>query len=292
MIMPTKRDYYEILGVEKTALASEIKSAYRKMALEFHPDRNKAADAEEKFKEINEAYEVLSNAEKRQAYDQFGHTAFDPRAGGFGGFGQAGQTGRAGPFTYTYTNTGGNPFGGFGVDFSDPFEIFEQFFGGGGSPFGGRVRKTHYSLTIEFLEAAKGTEKTLIHQGREYAVKIPAGANDGTRIQFHDFVVSLNVKADERFKRDGYDVFVDEVIPLTVAVLGGQITVPTIEDEVTLKVRPGTQPNSMIRLRGKGIQHVRGSGRGDEYIRLVVEIPKDLTRDQRKIFKRLDEVLK
>ena len=132
--MSTQRDYYEILGVEKSVSQADLKKAYRKKALEYHPDRNKAADAEEKFKEINEAYEVLSDEKKRQMYDQYGHAAFDPRAGGFG---QGTGGFQNGPFTYTYSNMGGgDPFGG-GYDFSDPFSIFEQFFGGGGFSGGG-----------------------------------------------------------------------------------------------------------------------------------------------------------
>ena len=147
--MSTKRDYYDILGVTKSASASDLKSAYRKLALQWHPDRNKSPEAESKFKEINEAYQVLSDAKKKASYDQFGHSAFDPSAGGPGGFG-----GRQGPFQYTYS-TSGNPFGNMDFGgFGDPFEIFEQFFGGGGSgnPFGRQApRKPHYSLKIPFM---------------------------------------------------------------------------------------------------------------------------------------------
>jgi molecular chaperone DnaJ len=291
--MSTKRDYYEILGVSKSASKDEIKKAYRKMALEYHPDRNKAADAGEKFKEVTEAYEVLSNENKRQTYDQFGHAAFDPRAGGFGGYGQAGQTGRAGPFTYTYYSTGGgaNPFGNFGgVDFGDPFEIFEQFFGGA-SPFGrARPQKPHYSLNITFMEAVKGTERTIIHQGMEHTVKVPPGASDGTRIRYNEFDVSINVAADTAFKRDGDDLFVDVEIPFALAAMGGDIEVPTIDKPVKLRVRSGTQPNSMIRLRGRGAPRLRGGGAGDQYIRLVVSVPKDLNREQKRILREFDQV--
>lgn len=277
--MPTKRDYYEILGVAKTASATELKSAYRKKALEFHPDRNKAADAEEKFKEVNEAYEVLSDPKKKQLYDQFGHAAFDPRSG-FGGYGQAGQQG---PFTYTYRSSG-NPFGGagFDVDFGDPFEIFEAFFGGA-SPFGRAARKPHYTLRIEFMEAVKGTERTIVHQGKEHTIKVPAGASEGTRIQFNDFDVSVDVKPHEVFKRDGYDIFVEQEIPFTMASLGGMVEVATVDKPVKLKVRAGTQPNTMIRLRGKGVPHLRGGGSGDQYVRLVVKIPEKLNREQKRL---------
>ena len=184
--MTTKRDFYEVLGVAKTASAAELKKAYRQLALKYHPDRNKAADAAEKFKEISEAYEVLGNQEKKKTYDQYGHAAFDPSQG-FGGFkGGGSQTYRQGPFTYTYT-TGGAPggdanFGGF----SDPFEIFESFFGGNRGGFR-QTRIPRYGLTIEFMEAVKGCQRTLVHQGKEYKIKIPAGADDGTRIRFNEF---------------------------------------------------------------------------------------------------------
>lgn len=288
--MATKRDYYEILGVDKNASQAELKSAYRKMALKYHPDKNKATDAEEKFKEVNEAYEVLSDTEKRKAYDQFGHAAFDPRSGGFGGYGQAGSgTGTRGPFTYTYTSRGA-PFE-VDFDFSDPFDIFDQFFGGA-SPFGRRrPQKPHYSLKVDFMEAVEGTEKTIIHQGKEYKVKIPAGADDGTRIQFNDFVVSVNVGAHDTFKRDRYDVFVDAEIPLTTAALGGSIEVPTIEGEVKLKVRPGTQPNTMIRLKEKGIPHLRSKRKGDQYVRLKVQVPESLSKKQKDLLKEFEKTL-
>src|SRR3989344_7890134 len=153
--MATNRNYYDVLGVSKGASAEELKQAYRKLALQYHPDRNRTKEAEEKFKEINQAYEVLSDAQKRQMYDQVGHAAFDPSAGsGQGGPFGGGNTYRYGPFTYTYSsNQGGGAqefdFGGF----SDPFEIFEQFFGGA-SPFG--RRKPVYELAIDFMEAIQG----------------------------------------------------------------------------------------------------------------------------------------
>ena len=151
--MTTKRDFYEVLGVNKTASDAEIKKAYRQQALKYHPDRNKSADATEKFKEISEAYEVLSDQKKRETYDQFGHSAFDP-AQGFGAGGPFGgsQTYRQGPFTYTYTTSGAGPGGGFGGfdfgGFSDPFEIFESFFGGGRSPFRQARQLPRYGLRI------------------------------------------------------------------------------------------------------------------------------------------------
>ena len=285
--MATKRDFYEVLGVNKTASAAELKSAYRKLALQFHPDRNKASDAAEKFKEISEAYEVLANPEKRQTYDQFGHSAFSAQGGPASGWDPF-SSHRAGPFTYTYTtggNQGGFDFGGF----SDPFEIFESFFGGGRSPFRQARQIPRYGLTIEFMEAAKGCERTIIHQGKEYKIKIPAGADDGTRIRFNDFYVTIEVKADALFKRDGNDVFIDEPISFPQAVLGAVVPVPTLDGELKLKVQPGTQSGTLIRLRGQGIPRLQSRGRGDQYVRLIINIPSHLSRRQRQLLEEFEE---
>jgi len=300
--MQPKRDYYDVLGVSRNASPEELKRAYRKQALEWHPDRNKSPEAEKRFKEINEAYEVLSDPEKRAAYDQFGHAAFEP-GGGFGGQGPfAGAEGfpggftrtyRQGPFTYTYTTYGGQPGEGFegfgGFDFSDPFEIFEQFFGTT-SPFGRRQRIPRYGLTLDFLEAAKGCEKEVVVEGKRRKIKIPAGVDEGSRIKFEDFYVTINVKPHPIFKRDGNDVFVDVQIPLTLAILGGIIEIPTIDGDLNLRIRPGTQPGTMIRLRGRGIKYLRGSGRGDQYVRLQIRIPEKLTREQREALKVLEGI--
>lgn len=285
--MATQRDYYDILGVSKQASAEEIKKAYRRLALAYHPDRNKAPDAEAKFKEVNQAYEVLSDSKKRQTYDQFGHAAFEGGAapGGFGGFGGF-QTGRTGPFTYTYTNygnPGSQPFGDF--DFSDPFEIFESFFGGG---FRRAQAKPRYSLEVDFMEAAHGTKRTLVHQGKSHTINIPAGADDGTRIRYQDFDVTINVRPHPDFKRDGADVYLDYDIPFTTAALGATIEVPTIDKTVKVKVRPGTQPGTMIRLQGQGVARLRGSGRGDQYVRLLVTIPKSLNTRQKQLLKEFE----
>ena len=160
-----ERDYYQILGLQKGASEAEIKKSYRKLALEYHPDRNKSKEAHEKFKEINKAYEVLSDPQKKQTYDQYGHAAFEQGAGQgpFGGpFG--GGSGQYGPFTYTYSSSGGN--GGFDYGgFSDPFDIFEQFFGGG-NPFGRAQRRPTYSLTIDFMDAVKGATKKISMNGK------------------------------------------------------------------------------------------------------------------------------
>jgi DnaJ-class molecular chaperone len=298
--MSATRDYYDILGVPKKASKDEIRKAYRKQALEWHPDRNKSSEAEKKFKEINEAYEVLSDAEKKAAYDQFGHAAFTP-GGGFAGRGPfAGggapgggytRTYRQGPFTYTYTTYGGGSAGSpfEGVDFSDPFEIFEQFFGGG-SPFRSRAAQVpRYGLSLSFDEAVHGCEKEVSLDGKKRKIKIPAGVTDGSRIRFGDFYVSIDVKPDRVFKREGDDLIVNVSLPLTLAILGGVIKVPTIVGELKLRIRPGTQPGTMVRLRGKGVPHLRRGGRGDQYVRLQIQIPEKLSRKQKELIKEFEE---
>ena len=277
--MSTKRDYYDILGVDKKASQAEIKKAYRALALKYHPDKNKEKEATERFKEVTAAYEVLSDSKKRQTYDQYGHAAFDQAAGFGGAGGPFGQTHKSGPFTYTYsTSGGGSPFGGF----SDPFEIFEAFFGSG-SPFRRGPQLIRYSFTLDFMEAVKGCEKTIIHKGKEKKIKLPAGVSDGTRIKFSDFYVSIDVKQDETFKRDGYDVLVDKRISFSLAALGGQVEVPTIKGNIKIKIRAGTQSGTLVRLRSKGIPHPNSSYKGDQYIRLIVQIPEKLTREQKRL---------
>jgi DnaJ-class molecular chaperone len=289
--MATKRDYYDVLGVSKTASAEELKKAYRKLALEWHPDRNKAADSETRFKEINEAYQVLSDVKKKQTYDQFGHAAFDPSAGAgaggpFGGYSR-------GPFTYTYGNGGQNPFGGdfdFG-GFSDPFEIFEQFFGGAGFGRQRRPTKPHYSLRIPFMTAVRGGEETVTIDGKKHTIKIPAGADTGTHLRFAEFDITFEVAPDSTFKRDGADIYIDHKIPFTMAILGGETEVPTLEGKLKIKIRPGTQPGTMVRLTGKGITKLNSfkkDDRGDFYARLIIEFPTKLSRKQRQILEEFE----
>lgn len=290
--MSTKRDYYEILGVDKKAAAKDIKSAYRKMALKYHPDKNKAANAEEKFKEINEAYQILSDSEKKKTYDQFGHAAFDP-ASGMGGNPFSGGS-RQGPSQWSYSTSRGaagqNPFGN--MDFNDPFEIFESFFGGGFSQRGGGFKpRQRYSLTIDFMDAVNGVEKEVEINGKKHTIKIPAGASDGTRIRFNDFDISFNVKAHQRFRRDNYDVFVDQKISFTMAALGGKTEVETLNGQLKLKIRPGTQSHTLVRLRGEGIKHLRGRGRGDLYVRLIVEVPQKLSKAEKKLVEELNHLM-
>lgn len=281
-----KKDFYEVLGVSKTASKDEIKSAYRKAALKFHPDRNKEAGAEEKFKEINEAYEVLSNQEKKSAYDQYGHAAFDPNSGPFGGHTYTQQNG---PFNFTYTQSGGN-VGGADFDFggfSNPFDIFEQFFGGGAFRQSQQHRLETYKISITFLEAAKGIEKEVNIGGQKRTIKIPAGVDDGQQIRFKEFILYIDVLPDNVFKREGNNVFISVNLSFVQATLGDVIEVPTLDGELKVRVKSGTQPNTLIRLRNKGIKDINGYGQGDFYIRLLVQVPTHLTNKQKELLKEL-----
>lgn len=284
-------DYYEVLGVTKSASADDVKKAYRKLALQYHPDRNKTKEGEAKFKEVTKAYEVLSDAQKRQTYDQFGAAAFEQGAGQ-GPFGQGGpfggaRSGQYGPFNYTYTTSGdgaGFDFGGF----SDPFEIFEQFFGGV-SPFGSaRARRPVYSLTIDFMEAVKGVTKKVTIDGKQQTIKIPAGVNDGSRIRFGDYDVVVDVAPHPNLSREGADIVSEQEISFSKAAMGTEIDIITVQGNVKLKIPSGTQPNTVFRLRGKGVPHVRGEGYGDHYVRLKVTIPKHLTHRQKELLEELD----
>ena len=295
--MPTKRDYYEILGVSKNASAEELKKSYRKLALEWHPDRNKSPQANEKFKEINEAYAVLSDTEKRSAYDQFGHSAFQPGMGGGrpgqGPFGGGFQ--QQGPFNYYYSSGDGGQ-SPFGTDFIDPFEIFEQFFGGGFSPRASRQRREVYEMTIDFMDSVRGVTKE-IHLPRGQAgegsvrktIKIPAGVDTGSRIRFDDFDVVLEVRADGEFKREGNDLSINQEITFAQAALGTVVDIPTIDGTLKLRIQPGTQPGTLVRLRGKGVPNIRGGGRGDQYVRIQVHVPTRLSRKQKELLEELQK---
>ena len=285
--MATTRDFYDILGVSKTASAAEIKSAYRKLALKWHPDRNKEKDATEKFKDINEAYEVLSSPEKKSKYDQFGHAAF----GGGTGYNPFGQQSSGNPFS-SYYSTGGNInfedlFGGRG-GFSDPFDIFSSFFGGAGA--GRRQAKPRYTLKLDFMEAVNGTEKTIVHQGKQYTVKVPAGIDEGNRIRYDAFDVSFEIKNSPTFKREGSDVIVNHEIPFTLAILGGETKVQTLTGDLKIRVGAGTQPETVLRLSGKGIKHLQSSRHGDFYIRFVIKFPTRLSGKQKELLKKFEDL--
>ncbi len=363
-----KRDYYEVLGVDKSVGDDELKKAYRKAAKKYHPDLHPGdAEAEKSFKEVNEAYEVLSDKQKRARYDQFGHAGVDPNFGAGGG-GYGGYSG------------GGFDFG----DLGDLGDLFGSFFGGG---FSGRGRNnpnaprrgsdTAASITISFMEAAKGCKKTVkatriatceecggsgaekgttaktcgqcngsgqvigtqrtpfgvmqtqqvcpnckgsgkiiekpckacSGKGRrrvtvEKVIDIPAGIDDNQRITLRgggdagvnggpagDLYITVSVRPHPIFMREGYDIFCEIPITFTQAALGGEIIVPTLDGKVKFNIHEGTQPGDEFKLKGKGVKRLNYSGNGDQYVKVVVEVPKDLSKAQKEKLKEFDKAM-
>ena len=361
----TKRDYYEILGISRDATPEEIKKAYRRLAVKYHPDRNldNAKESEEKFKEVSEAYKILSDPEKRRIYDQYGHQGLEAEMGAGTGW--------------------------TGFDF-DPFKIFEEVFGRGdvfggdifGDIFGRRTRTRErsgepgadlqYNLEISFKEAAFGTEKSIevpkyeicptckgsgvkpgyhpqicpacegrgyveVRQGffsfsrtctqcqgrgtiirnpckqchgtgrvkrvKKIKVTIPAGVNDGSRLRLRgegeagfgggppgDLYITIRVRPHPLFSREGDNIIIEVPISFALAALGGEISIPTLNGKVRLKIPSGTQSGKIFRLRGKGVPHLNSFQRGDELVKVVVETPVNLTLEQRQLLKRFDEL--
>ena len=304
-----KRDYYDVLGVSRNAGADEIKKAHRRLVRQFHPDANKGnPQAEEKFKEVQEAYDVLSDLQKRANYDQFGHAGVGgvpPGAGGdpFEGFRRAQAQGRGGRQSWQAgPNVSVEDFdiGGEG-GFAD---IFEQFFGqsrGGraGSRAGARGRARPHpqrgadvetEVTLTFPQAARGTALPLqiSREGKleTIEVKIPPGVKEGSRIRIKgrgqqadesgDLYIVTHVQPHPYFTRDGLDVILELPISIYEAVLGNKIEVPTLDGPVTLTIPPGTSSGAKLRIRGRGIE--RSGQRGDQLVVMRVMVPKDLDR--------------
>ena len=361
-----KRDYYEVLGVSRSASEDEIKKAYRKLAKKYHPDLNPGnAEAEQKFKEVNEAYEVLSDSNKKARYDQFGFAGVDPNYGAGAG--------------------GGCGFGGFtDFDFGDLGDIFGSFFGGG---FGGNSRSSRsgpqrgesirVGVTVSFEEAAFGCEKEVtvdrvdqcptckgsgcepgttpevctqcggsgqVQQRRQtpmgvfattttcpkcggrgkiihspckdcngtgqqrkrktIQVNIPAGIDNGQTISLRgqgnagrnggpagDLLITVTVRPHQLFRREGNDVLCEAPITFTQAVLGGEMEIPTIDGKVKYDIPEGTQTGTTFRLRGKGIPNLNGRGRGDQYVTVYIETPRNLNREQKEALKKFSQSL-
>lgn len=287
-----KRDYYEILGVSKNASDDEIKKAYRKLAVKYHPDKNPGdKSAEEKFKEISEAHEVLSDKQKRARYDQFGHAGVGGNAGN--------------PFS------GGNPFGNGGGSYTFNGQEFNFDFGGGGLDdilgslfgFGGGPRRPsrgadyRTSLTVTFEEAIFGTTKSVTIDGKPIKLKIPAGIDDGMSIRLKgrggpapegsttrgDLYVNIRVKPHKHLTREGYIILSEEKISMADAALGTEIKVETVDGEITMKVPAGTQSGTPFKLSGHGVPMRADGDRGPHIVTIIVEIPKKLTKRQKEL---------
>ncbi len=294
--MATKRDYYEVLGLKKGASEAEIKSAYRKLARQHHPDVDKSAGADVRFKEVSEAYQILSDPQKKQSYDQFGHAStqggFGGGAGGGNPFGEGFNPFGQGGFQYQYSSGGGNP----NMDFSDPFDLFNQIFGmAGGGGFGGPRRPT-YQLSISFDDAIKGAEKDIEIENRtregkverkRMKVKIPAGVDDGTRMKFGDMDLVFRVARSTKFIREGADIFTEVTLGIPQLVLGDTISIETVSGKVSIKVPSGTQPGSLIRIKGKGVSNLSRGGVGDHYVRVKLEIPQSLSGEEKRLYEQL-----
>ncbi len=309
--MAAKKDFYSVLGVSRSATADEIKKAYRKLAMKYHPDKNpNDKKAEEQFKEISEAYEILSDEKKREMYDQFG---FAGAGAGYAGAGAGGPGGFGG---------GPGGFGGFqqgfgnSEDFQDIFgDMFGDVFGGrGGGPGFRQSRRPQkgadlrYTLQISFEESALGTEKTVsfIRQknGREetarLSVKVPAGVKPGQRLKLAgegdgapqngpsgDLYVIIQVQDHPLFKREEDDVLLDAPVSFTDAILGGEIEVPTLTGRVALKVHPGSHSGQVFRLKGKGFPKSGGFGSGDMRVRILVDTPNSISNKQKELIQEL-----
>lgn len=292
----SKRDYYEVLGVSKGASDDEIKKAFRKLAIKYHPDKNPGnKEAEEKFKEANEAYSVLSDKDKRSRYDQFGHAGVGGAGGGgnpFEGFNFNGQN-------YSFNFGGAGGMGGFE-------DILGSLFGMGGFRTARRGRDYKTSCTIDFDEAIFGTTKNISVDGEEIPLKIPAGIYDGQRIRLSgrggpapqqggergDLYVEVRVRAHKSLTREGDLILSEATIPMVDAVLGTEVDIETVDGTITMKVPAGTQPGTNFKLAGHGAPRVGSSERGPQIVTINVEIPKKLNKKQRELMEQFRKTKK
>lgn len=353
----TQRDYYEILEVPKNASGDDLKAAFRRLARQYHPDVNKEADAEERFKEINEAYAVLSDPEQRAAYDRFGHAGVRGPGGapninvdfndfadifgdlfGFGGFGRSSRRSRNAPrrgADLQYRLDLSFEDAVFGVEKEIEVtrdEVCATCSGSSAEPGtspvrcttcngAGEVRQVRQTILGSMVQvstcpACNGAGETIAtpchtcqgrgqeRRTRKKIVAIPAGVDTGTQIRLAgegqpgvnggpngNLYIAIQVKAHKYFRRRETDVLLDLDINVAQAALGAEVEIPTVDGPAKLKIPSGTQPGKVLRLRGKGVPHLRGNGRGDQLVIVNVDIPARLNNDQRKLFEQLAKSL-
>jgi curved DNA-binding protein len=294
------RDYYEVLGVPRDASSDDIRGAYRKLARQYHPDVNKDPGAEDRFKEIAEAYEVLRDPEKRERYDRLGaNWKAGEDVSGAAGFGDFAQQGGFGDVRVEF---------GDGAGFSD---FFESFFGarGGGrrstgfDGFSTRGADQEAQLELSLEEAARGGRRKIsLGDGRDYEVNVPAGVRDGQRIRLAgeggrgaaggsagDLFLRVRLKPHPRFRVQGRDLYVELPVAPWEAALGATVEVPTLEGRTRIKVPPGSSSGRRLRLKDEGMPGQTG-GSGDLYATVKIEVPKKLSKEERQLFERLAEV--
>lgn len=286
-----ERDYYEVLGVNRNASPEEIKRAYRKVALQHHPDKNPGDEtAEEKFKEASNAYDVLSDPEKRKIYDIRGHA-------GVHNAGFQGYTNFEDIFTNFGDIFGREVFGNFGDAFGD---VFSRENPTGFNPQ--RRGNLRTRLAIPFEESILGAEKRIQVNDRTLTIKIPQGIKDGQSLrlagqgdltasgQRGSLIVKIAVRPHPNFKRENLDLVTEATVPLTTAALGGKVRIPTLKGEIDLKIPAGTQPEQQLRVRGAGVVDA-SKRKGDLRVQIKIEIPRSLTRKQKELLKELQKTL-
>jgi len=316
-----KRDYYDVLGLPRSASAEQIRAAYRRLAKKYHPDvAGKDASASERFKEVQEAYEVLSDPQKRQQYDRFGHVfehegAAWPGAGaGWPGAGTARAGSGAGTRGRTYTWSSGGPgvegfdfsefFGGFGTGGAE--DIFERLRGRSAGPQGRQQRgqDVQHTINVTFEEAINGTKRELVltipqadgsTRRERLSVKIPAGIDDGGKIRLRgkgqpgmggqngDLIITTVVEPHRYFRRDGNDILLDVPVTVSEAALGAKVNVPTLDGQTKVTIPPGSSSGQKLRLKGKGVKSHRTHKTGDMFLVLKVVVPKGIDKESRRL---------
>lgn len=297
------KDYYDILGVSRGASDADIKSAYRKLAKKYHPDKNQGDErAAERFKEIGEAYAVLSDPEKRKLYDQFGHTgqvppgysgAGDFRGGDFAGFDPA----QFSDFFQGLFGMGGRR-GGTGFQGSAQVSLEDLLSGLGGTQGRRFVQNVEGELQVTLQEAFSGSDEVINVDGKRLTLRVPAGTRDGARLRLAgqapgggDVLLTIRVLEDPRFELEGDDLMTTVDVPAPVAALGGNVTVHTLSGSVNLTIPPGSSGGRRMRLRGQGWPKKDGT-RGDLYVRLNLTVPRHLSEEEKELYRKLRDLQK